>query len=147
VKYKEETMEFVISEREKQIISDVAEFAKQELPAKWPMITMLDGGECRDFDFELSISRKLASKGWLVISWPKECGGHDASVFEQTTYEMELNYWGIPGAWMGVSGIQWVGPCLKSFGTDEQKKTYLPLIASGDRDGYWCTGYSEPNAG
>ena len=48
---------------------------------------------------------------------------------------------------MGVSGVRWVGPSLMLFGTEEQKKQYLPLIASGEPDGVWCTGYSEPNAG
>jgi hypothetical protein len=33
------------------------------------------------------------------------------------------------------------------FGTEEQREKYLPLIASGEKDGVWCTGYSEPNAG
>jgi hypothetical protein len=33
------------------------------------------------------------------------------------------------------------------FGTQEQREKYLPLIASGEKDGVWCTGYSEPNAG
>jgi len=60
---------------------------------------------------------------------------------------MEIGYWGIPGAWMGISGTQWVGPCLIMFGTREQKDRFLPLIASGERDGVWCTCYSEPNAG
>jgi alkylation response protein AidB-like acyl-CoA dehydrogenase len=108
--------------------------------------TLIDG-EFRDIEFEISMSQKLAKRGWLVMSWPEKYGGRGASLFEQTVYEMEIAYWGIPGAWMGISGIQWVGPCLILFGTEEQKNKYLPLIASGDRDGVWCTCYSEPNAG
>ncbi|MBM3167347.1 MAG: acyl-CoA dehydrogenase [Chloroflexi bacterium] len=139
-------MDFKLGEKEKVLIDEIAKFAKKELPPGWKGTQLIDQ-ECMDFDFEVSMSKKLARKGWLVMSWPKEYGGQDASHLEQTVYEMEVSYWGIPGAWMGISGIQWVGPVLIMLGTEQQKRKYLPMIASGDRDGYWCTGYSEPNAG
>jgi alkylation response protein AidB-like acyl-CoA dehydrogenase len=62
-------------------------------------------------------------------------------------YLEEVGYWSIPGYSMGVSGIGWVGPSLMLFGSEEQKRKHLPLIASGRADGVWCTGYSEPDAG
>lgn len=139
-------MDFRLGVKEKALIEEIARFAKQELPEDFVGTHLIDQ-EYPDFEFEISMSRKLAQKGWLVMSWPKEYGGQGASLMEQTVYEMEISYWGIPGAWMGISGTQWVGPCLMLFGTEEQKKKYLPLIASGDKDGVWCTGYSEPNAG
>lgn len=139
-------MDFKLGEKEKTLIDEIAKFAKKELPEDF-VATHLIEQEYRDFEFEISMSKKLAQKGWLVMSWPKEYGGQGASLLEQTVYEMEIAYWGIPGAWMGISGTQWVGPCLMMFGTEEQKKKYLPLIASGEPDGVWCTGYSEPNAG
>jgi len=40
-----------------------------------------------------------------------------------------------------------VGPSLMLYGNEEQRRKYLPLIASGSPDGIWCTGYSEPNSG
>lgn len=139
-------MDFRLGVKEKALIEEIARFAKQELPEDFVGTHLIDQ-EYPDFEFEISMSKKLAQKGWLVMSWPKEYGGQGASLMEQTVYEMEISYWGIPGAWMGISGTQWVGPCLMLFGTEEQKKKYLPLIASGDKDGVWCTGYSEPNAG
>jgi alkylation response protein AidB-like acyl-CoA dehydrogenase len=139
-------MDFKLGEKELSLVNEVAAFARRELPSSW-VGTRLIEQECPDFDFEVNISKKLAEKGWLVMNWPKEYGGQDATHLEQTVYEMEIAYWGIPGAWMGVSGIQWVGPILMMLGTEEQKRKYLPMIASGERDGYWCTGYSEPNAG
>ena len=140
-------MDFKLTEREQALIEEIRKFAEEELPSGWVGASLADGGESRDWEFEMSMSRKLAQKGWLVMSWPKEYGGRDASLLEQTVYEMEVAYWGIPGAWMGVSGVQWVGPCLMLFGTEEQRRKHLPLIASGEPDGVWCTGYSEPNAG
>ncbi len=139
-------MDFRLGEKEKSLIEEIAQFAKKELPEGFVGAHLIDQ-EFQDFEFEISMSRKLAQKGWLVMSWPKEYGGQGASLMEQTVYEMEVAYWRIPGAWMGISGTQWVGPCLMLFGTEEQRKKYLPLIASGERDGVWCTGYSEPNAG
>jgi len=139
-------MDFGLGEKELALKEEIRNFAEAELPPAWRRSTLIDG-ECRDFEFEISVSRKLAQRGWLVMSWPEEYGGRGASLFEQTVYEMEIAYWDIPGAWMGISGTQWVGPCLMMFGTEEQREKYLPLIASGEKDGIWCTGYSEPNAG
>jgi alkylation response protein AidB-like acyl-CoA dehydrogenase len=139
-------MDFRLGEKELALRAGIRKFAEAELPPNFARSTLIDG-EFRDFEFEVSMSRKLAQRGWLVMSWPEKYGGCGASLFEQTVYEMEIAYWGIPGAWMGISGIQWVGPCLMMFGTEEQRQEYLPLIASGEKDGIWCTGYSEPNAG
>jgi alkylation response protein AidB-like acyl-CoA dehydrogenase len=139
-------MDFGLGEKELQLKEAIGKFAKAELPLDLVRHTVIDG-EFRDFEFEISMSRKLAQRGWLVMSWPQKYGGRCVSLMEQTVYEMEIAYWGIPGAWMGISGIQWVAPCLMMFGTEEQRERYLPLIASGEKDGVWCTGYSEPNAG
>ncbi|MFO7964528.1 MAG: acyl-CoA dehydrogenase family protein [Desulfobacterales bacterium] len=43
--------------------------------------------------------------------------------------------------------LKWVGPSLMLFGTEEQKKKYLPKIAAAEAEGVWCTGYSEPDSG
>jgi alkylation response protein AidB-like acyl-CoA dehydrogenase len=139
-------MDFRLGEKELVLKEAIRKFAEAELPPDLVRSTVIDG-EFRDFEFEISMSRKLAQRGWLVMSWPEKYGGRGASLLEQTIYEMEIAYWGIPGAWMGISGTQWVGPCLMLFGTEEQREKYLPLIASGEKNGIWCTGYSEPNAG
>jgi alkylation response protein AidB-like acyl-CoA dehydrogenase len=139
-------MDFRLGEKELALKEEIRKFAEAELPPDWRRSTLIDG-ECRDFEFEISMSRKLAQRGWLAMSWPDKYGGRGASLWEQTVYEMEIAYWDIPGAWMGISGTQWVGPCLTMFGTEEQREKYLPLIASGEKEGIWCTGYSEPNAG
>jgi alkylation response protein AidB-like acyl-CoA dehydrogenase len=100
-----------------------------------------------DWQFTMQISKKLSQNGWLTMAWPKEYGGQDASHFEQHVYIDEASYWGIPGTTMGVSGIGWVGQSLMLFGSEEQRKKYIPSIAAGEPDGVWCTAYSEPNAG
>ena len=140
-------MEFEFGEREEALRREIKAFVDQELPPGWIGLGLAEESRDEDWDFTMSIARKLAQKRWLAMAWPKEYGGEGASIWEQFAYNESVGYWGIPGSMMGVSGIAWVGPSLMLFGSDEQKATYLPPIVSGDADGVWCTGYSEPDAG
>lgn len=137
-------MDFKFGEREEALRREIREFVKAELPRGWLISPFEEDSRDEDWPFVMSISKKLSQKGWLTMSWPKEYGGKEASSLEQMIYREEAGYWGIPGTHMGVGGVGWVGPCLILFGTDEQKKKYLPFIAAGEPDGIWCTGYSEP---
>ena len=46
---------------------------------------------------------------------------------------------------MGVGGMLWISPLIMAFGTEKQKKEYVR--PTGEGDGLWCSGYSEPEAG
>ncbi|MDY6856935.1 MAG: acyl-CoA dehydrogenase family protein [Thermodesulfobacteriota bacterium] len=140
-------MDFKFGEKEENLRKEIREFAKKELPQNWLSVMFEEEHRDEDWEFAMLISKKLSEKGWLTMSWPEEYGGKGASLWEQLAYSEEASYWGIPGTTMGVGGVDWVGPSLMMFGTDELKKKHLPLIASGSPDGVWCTGYSEPNAG
>lgn len=140
-------MDFKLGEKEEALRKGIREFAQKELPSECFCLLLEEESRDEDWKLAMSISKKLAQKGWLVMAWPKEYGGQGASYWEQMVYGEECGYWGIPGVAMGVSGVAWVGPSLMQFGNEEQKKKYLPLIASGEADGVWCTAYSEPNAG
>jgi len=140
-------MEFLFGEKEEALRREIREFVKQELPPGWSRGMLEEESRDADWQFSMSISKKLAQKGWLTMYWPKEYGGMGASIWEHLVFREEAGYWGIPGVTMGVGGVDWVGPSLIAYGTEEQKKKHLPLIASGEADGVWCTGYSEPNAG
>ena len=82
-------MDFKLGKKEEALRAEIRKFAKEELPAGWVGPSLVDGGECRDWEFAMSIAKKLAQKGWLVMSWPKEYGGQGASLWEQTIYEIE----------------------------------------------------------
>lgn len=140
-------MDFKLGEKEEALRKGIREFAQKELPSECFYLLLEEESRDEDWKLAMSISKKLAQKGWLVMAWPKEYGGQGASYWEQMVYGEECGYWGIPGVAMGVSGVAWVGPSLMQFGNEEQRKKYLPLIASGEADGVWCTAYSEPNAG
>ena len=140
-------MDFKFSEKEEALRQNIREFAKKELPPNHFGGMFDEERDDESWAFSLAMSKKLSQRGWLTMAWPKEYGGQGATLFEQLVYGEECGYWGIPGTSMGISGVGWVGPVLMLFGTEEQKKKYIPQIASGEPDGVWCTGYSEPNAG
>ena len=88
--------------------------------------------------------RLLAEEGLLTISWPTEYGGAGGSVWDQSVVREEMWAHHEPrGA--QYMGLNWVGPALMAYGTDEQKARHLPPIAAGEV--IWCQGFSEPEAG
>ncbi|MBW2410515.1 MAG: acyl-CoA dehydrogenase family protein [Deltaproteobacteria bacterium] len=138
-------MDFEFGEKEQKLRADIRQFVKENIPLN--QVPYFEEHDDEEWAFSMSIAKKLAQKGWLTISWPKEYGGMGASEWERAVYLEEVGYWGIPGWMMGIGGIGWVGPSLMLYGSEELKKEHLPLIASGEPDGVWCTGYSEPDAG
>jgi alkylation response protein AidB-like acyl-CoA dehydrogenase len=88
--------------------------------------------------------RRLAEENLLTMSWPREFGGSEASVWEQTALREEMWAHHEPrGA--QYMGLNWVGPAIMRFGTPEQREAHLPAIANGSST--WCQGFSEPEAG
>jgi alkylation response protein AidB-like acyl-CoA dehydrogenase len=104
---------------------------------------MHEGGR-DDWQRRLAWHQKMHEGGWVGISWPKEYGGRGATLTQQIIYNQELAKVDSPMLVNGL-GIMLVGPTLMHWGTDEQKKRYVPKILSGEE--IWCQGYSEPNAG
>jgi alkylation response protein AidB-like acyl-CoA dehydrogenase len=96
------------------------------------------------WDRRLEWHRKMHAGGWVGISWPKEYGGRGASLTQQVIYNEELARVSAPPL-VNLLGIMLVGPTLIHWGTEEQKKRYVPKILSAEE--IWCQGYSEPNAG
>ncbi|MFN8628613.1 MAG: acyl-CoA dehydrogenase family protein [Candidatus Binatia bacterium] len=88
--------------------------------------------------------RKLGAAGWTCVGWPKECGGRGLSLMQQVIYFEEYARAGGPGR-LGHIGEGLAGPTIIAFGSEEQKRRFLPGIVKGDD--IWCQGYSEPNAG
>src|SRR6195256_5245093 len=88
--------------------------------------------------------KKMHAAGWVGLSWPKEYGGRGASFMQQVIFDEEYFRARAP-ILPGTVGMSLLGPTLIHWGTEEQKKRYLPQILSCDE--IWCQGYSEPGAG
>jgi alkylation response protein AidB-like acyl-CoA dehydrogenase len=88
--------------------------------------------------------KTLADEGLLTIAWPTEYGGGGGSLWDQTVVREEMWAHHEPrGA--QYMGLNWVGPAIMAYGTEEQKAQHLSAIAAGDV--IWCQGFSEPEAG
>ena len=85
----------------------------------------------------------LAKQGWVAPSWPKEFGGNSWNLVQRYIFEEECGFAGTPP--LIPFGLSMCGPVLIRFGTDAQKKRFLPRIYNGDD--FWCQGYSEPGSG
>jgi len=97
-----------------------------------------------DWDARIKWHRKLNEGGWIAIHWPKDYGGRGASVLQNIIYREEMARLNLGEPYMGM-GISLLGPTLIHWGTEEQKKRYIPKILSAEE--IWCQGYSEPGAG
>ncbi len=87
--------------------------------------------------------RILNKRGWAAYSWPKEWGGPGWTPVQRMMFLEENQL--TPAPDMQVFNITMIGPVLIQFGTEEQKKRFLPRAAN--LDDWWCQGFSEPGAG
>jgi alkylation response protein AidB-like acyl-CoA dehydrogenase len=150
--WKGNIMEFEFNEREAAFRNEVEEFIKTELPPGWPEISthwpggygsMETSSDSQFMEVMRQFRKKLVEKGWYTMAWPKEYGGKQYSYMEQAIYDERLSYYRTPGGMANAVGI--AGPSLLNFGTEENKKQWVPRIASGEIE-MWL-GYSEPAAG
>ncbi|WP_395711288.1 acyl-CoA dehydrogenase family protein [Reyranella sp.] len=91
----------------------------------------------------LQWQRKLAERGWLCPNWPKEHGGPGWSSTQKFIFEMEMARADSP--YLSSFSLKMVAPVLMKYGSDAQKKRFLPKIAAAEE--LWCQGYSEPGSG
>jgi alkylation response protein AidB-like acyl-CoA dehydrogenase len=86
--------------------------------------------------------RRMGADGLLGVGWPKEYGGRGMSPIEQYLYSDEVQRVGFPLPFLTLNTV---GPTLMHFGTDEQRREFLPRILAGEC--HFAIGYSEPEAG
>ena len=88
--------------------------------------------------------RRLSEGGWTCASWPVEYGGRGLSVMQNVVLAEEFARARAPMR-ADFFGDTLVGPTLLQWGTEEQKKEFLPKIQRGEMR--WCQGFSEPDSG
>jgi alkylation response protein AidB-like acyl-CoA dehydrogenase len=88
--------------------------------------------------------RELAAGGYIGLGWPKEYGGRALPITQQMIFHEEYVRAGAPHR-ISFFGEELLGPTLMAYGTEEQKRRFLPKILSMEE--FWCQGFSEPDAG
>jgi hypothetical protein len=94
--------------------------------------------------FDANFTRKVASRGWIGMTWPKQYGGQERSALERYIVLEEMLAAGAPVAAHWMADRQ-SGPLLLKFGTELQKQEFLPRIVTGTC--YFCIGMSEAGSG
>ena len=89
-----------------------------------------------------AVRQQMAKDGWLCFGWPKEYGGQGRDEVDHFLFFDESMRAAAPVPMLTVNTV---GPTIMRYGTDEQKRFFLPKIAAGELE--FCIGYSEPNAG
>lgn len=138
-------MDLSFSKEQEEYRQHVKKWLLNNIPEGWgtPKYILPDDEEARgkilrDWD------RKLYEGGFAGISWPKEYGGQGLTHVEEIIFDEEAGKLNAPSG-VNVLGKLLLGPTLLLFGTEEQKKRFLPPLLRGDE--VWCQGFSEPNAG
>jgi len=110
-----------------------------------------DEGRCwggRNWEFKSEDQKlwleRMAERGWTAPTWPTEYGGGGLSRDEAKVLREEMRAINARSP-LDSFGIWMLGPALLKYGSEEQKKKYLPEITRGEIR--WCQGYSEPNSG
>ena len=136
-------MDFRFTPQEEAFRQEVHEVIEKECPAD------LRGGGVNimeEIGNLFAWRAKLAKRNWIAPAWPKEYGGAGMSIMEQFIYNQETaRMRAPPHIFIGGLGVAVVGPTIIHYGTEEQKKEFIPKILSGEH--MWCQGFSEPEAG
>ena len=138
-------MDFRFTTEEEAFRTEVQQFLRSELKPGWEeqFDAESEMGMAAQGDFAKQFNKKLAERHWLALPWPTEYGGLGANVMQQVIYNEEMAYTGAPTGFN--MGVAWVGPSLMIYGTEDQKKQFLPKITNLEH--VWCTLYSEPASG
>ena len=135
-------MNFEFSEEERQFLRDVDEFLEENRHIDVMDVTRENMAQVCDTPERRAFMKKLANKGWLGITWPKEYGGQEGEGIYEYLLNEKLSSVGASQIGKGV-GI--IGKTLINVGSEKLKQEFLPQILNADVE--FAVGYSEPNAG
>src|SRR5579884_1234437 len=134
-----DAMNFRFTPSQEAFRQELRDFLREELPK------VKDTPEGEMFGaFSQPFSKKLAERGWIGLAWPKEYGGQELGHIERTIFTEEMVLHEAPTAYHFIAERQ-MGPSLIRHGTEEQKRFFLPRIASADVS--YSIAMSEPGAG
>lgn len=137
-------MDFNYTPAENAFRMDLRKWLADALPKGWGETVFEPEEEEARYLFRRDWDRKLASGGWTGINWPVEYGGRGATLVERAIFAEEMARARAPES-LNIIGQNLAGPTILHFGTEAQKKRFLPKIISSEE--IWAQGFSEPNAG
>lgn len=137
-------MDFRYSPEDEAFRKEVRDWIKENLPESWATEQEALGISEDSFQMALEWQKRLYKRGWVGLTWPKEYGGGGGTLMQQVILSEEMAKARAPGI-ANTLGVGMAGPTILSFGTEEQKKQFIPKILSGEE--IWCQGFSEPDAG
>ena len=117
-------------------------FGRLMTPERQEALTSTAGGEIGVGNIYRETVAQMGADGWLALGWPTEYGGQARPPMEQLIFTDEAAIAGAPVPFLTINSV---APTIMEFGTEEQKKFYLPKIAAGEV--HFAIGYSEPEAG
>ena len=117
-------------------------FGKLMTPERQEALSSTSGGEIGTGNVYRDTVSQMGKDGWLTLNWPEEYGGQNRDPMDSLIFTDEAAIAGAPVPFLTINSV---APTIMAFGTEEQKKFYLPKIASGDL--HFSIGYSEPGAG
>jgi hypothetical protein len=128
--------------------TEIRDWLRKNLPDGW--VDAVDAGETFELSederarFNAEWPRKLYEGGWICATWPEEYGGKGLSTMQGVVLAEEFARVKAPLR-ADFFGDTLVGPTILQWGSEEQKKEFLPKILRGEMS--WCQGFSEPNSG
>ena len=137
-------MDFRYSPEDEAFRKEVRDWIKENLPESCATEQEALGISADSFQMALEWQKRLYKRGWVGLTWPKEYGGGGGTLMQQVILSEEMAKARAPGI-ANTLGVGMAGPTILSFGTEEQKKQFIPKILSGEE--IWCQGFSEPDAG
>jgi alkylation response protein AidB-like acyl-CoA dehydrogenase len=138
-----ETMELDYSPEDEAFRLEIRSWLQENLPKGWfDKGFEMSNDERKKFNDEWP--SKLFEGGWICATWPTEYGGKGLSTMQGVVLSEEFANAKAPMR-ADFFGDTLVGPTLLQWGTEEQKKEFLPQILNGSMR--WCQGFSEPNSG
>jgi pimeloyl-CoA dehydrogenase large subunit len=134
-------MDLRFTPEENAFREEVRTFLKSALPE--PIRKKMVEGRSLTKDDIVTWQRILNQKGWAVPHWPKQWGGTGWTPVQQHIFQEEREM--LPAPDPLPFGVNMLGPVLIAFGSEAQKKKFLPRIAN--LDDWWAQGFSEPGSG
>lgn len=137
-------MEFGWTDDQQALRARLEAFLAAQLPADWETTASLSPGSQAVTDFSKLFCPRLADEGLLASHWPVEHGGAGASAWDHFIIGEVLWEAGEPRG-PQYYNVNWIGPTILAYGSEEQKARHLARMLAGDV--IWCQGFSEPSGG